>query len=35
MRKRARKYFAEAMERYAPPKLPEGIETKLDAIMNG
>jgi len=35
MRKRARKYYAEAMSRYVPPSLPEGIETKLDAIMNG
>jgi trimethylamine--corrinoid protein Co-methyltransferase len=35
MRKRARKYFAEVMARYTPPKLPAGIETKLDAVMNG
>jgi len=35
MRKRARKYFGEVMARYTPPRLPEGIETKLDAMMNG
>jgi trimethylamine--corrinoid protein Co-methyltransferase len=35
MRKRARKHYAEAMSRYVAPSLPEGIETKLDAIMNG
>jgi trimethylamine--corrinoid protein Co-methyltransferase len=35
MRKRARKHYVEAMGRYTPPNLPEDIETKLDAIMNG
>lgn len=35
MRKRARKYFAEVMGRYTPPKLPEGIETKWDTLING
>ena len=34
MRKRARNYFAKVMETYTPPELPEGIEAKLDAIIN-
>ena len=34
MRKRARNNFAKVMETYTPPELPEGIEAKLDAIIN-
>ncbi|GAB6146916.1 trimethylamine methyltransferase family protein [Desulfocicer niacini] len=34
MRKRARNFFYKAMESYIPPKLPENINEKLDAIIN-
>lgn len=34
MRKRARIYFSKVMDSYTPPELPEGIEDKLDAIIN-
>jgi trimethylamine--corrinoid protein Co-methyltransferase len=33
MRNRARKHYAKVMETYKPPELPEGIEAKLDAII--
>ena len=33
MRKRARNYFTKVMENYTPPELPDGIESKLDAII--
>ena len=34
MRKRARKFYTKAMAAYTPPDLPEGIEAKLDEIIN-
>jgi trimethylamine--corrinoid protein Co-methyltransferase len=34
MRKRARKYFYQVMEKYTPPDLPEDIDKRLDEIIH-